>query len=72
LSHKNIVESRKAETTVYYRVRDPEVFELLDVARQIFNNQLLVTRSILEELEDENAGNDQGIDVKCPSPIRVS
>jgi len=72
LRHKNIVESRKAGTTVYYRVRDPEVFELLDVARRIFNNQLLFTRSTLEELEDENAGNDQDIDVKHASPIRVS
>ena len=48
LRHKNIVESRKAGTTVYYRVRDPEVFELLDVARRIFNNQLLVTRWTLK------------------------
>jgi len=56
----------------YYRVRDPEVFELLDVARRIFNNQLLVTRSTLEELEEENAENDQDIDVKRASPISVS
>ena len=64
MSHKNIIESRKAGTAVYYRVCDPEVFELLAIARQTLNNQPLVTRSILEELEDENAGNDQDIDVK--------
>ena len=54
LRHKSIVDSRKAGTTVYYWVRDPEVFELLDVARRIFNNQLLDTRSTLEQLEEED------------------
>jgi DNA-binding transcriptional ArsR family regulator len=58
LRHKNIVDSRKAGTTVYYTVRDPEVFELLDVARRIFNNQLINTRSTLEQLEKEKAHND--------------
>jgi len=53
LRHKNIVDSRKAGTTVYYWVRDREVFELLDVARRIFNNQLKDTRSTLEQLEEE-------------------
>ena len=54
LRHQNIVDSRKVGTTVYYRVRDPGVFELLDIARRIFNNQLLKTRSTLEQLEEEN------------------
>jgi len=55
LRHKNIVDSRKAGTTVYYRIRDLEILELLDVARRIFNNHLVSTRSTLEQLEDENA-----------------
>jgi len=54
LRHKNIVESRKAGTTVYYRVRDPEILELLDVARRIFTNHLISNRSTLEQLEEEN------------------
>jgi ArsR family transcriptional regulator len=53
LRNKNIVESRKAGTSVYYRVRDPAVFELLDVARRIFNSHLIDTRSMLEQLEEE-------------------
>ena len=53
LRNKKIVDSRKAGTTVYYSVRDPAVFELLDAARRIFNNQLLDTRSTLEQLEEE-------------------
>ena len=53
LRGKNIVEARKVGTTVYYSVRDPAVFELLDVARRIFNNHLIDTRSMLEQLADE-------------------
>lgn len=53
LRNKNIVRSRKAGTSVYYSVCDPAVFELLDVARRIFNNHLIDTRLILEQLEEE-------------------
>lgn len=53
LRSKKIVDSRKVGTTVIYWVRDSVVFELLDVARRIFNNQLLDTRSTLEQLEEE-------------------
>jgi len=55
LRSRNIVETRKVGTSVFYRVRDLEVFELLDTARRIFNNQLMVTQSMLEQLEDEEA-----------------
>jgi DNA-binding transcriptional ArsR family regulator len=53
LRYKSIVESRKSGTTVYYKVRDPAIFELLDVARRIFNNQIIKSRSTLEQLEEE-------------------
>lgn len=53
LRNRNIVESRKMGTSVYYSVRDPALFELLDVARTIFNNHLVDTRSILQQLEEE-------------------
>jgi len=53
LRNKNIVETRKVGTSVYYRVRDPAVFELLDVARKIFNSHLIDTRLLLEQLEEE-------------------
>ena len=57
LRHKSIVDSRKAGTTVYYWVRDSAVFDLLDAARRIFNNQLLDTRSTLEQLAQEKPGD---------------
>ena len=53
LRQKNIIEPRKVSTSVYYSVRDPAIFELLDVARIIFNNHLIDARSMLELLEDE-------------------
>ena len=53
LRNKNIVDTRKAGTSVYYSVRDPALFELLDVARKVFNNHLIDTRSMLEQLEEE-------------------
>lgn len=51
---KNIVVTRKEGSSVYYAVRDPAVFELLDVARRIFNNHLINTRDMLAELARED------------------
>lgn len=53
LRSRNIVEARKVGTSVYYRVRDPQLFELLDVARRIFNAHLIDTQSMLVQLEEE-------------------
>src|SRR5271165_155262 len=53
LRNANIVDSRKASTTVYYSVRDPMIFKLLDVAREIFNNQLVGTQEMLQQLSEE-------------------
>jgi DNA-binding transcriptional ArsR family regulator len=53
LRARNIVDDRKEGTTVYYRVRDPAVFQLLDVARAIFNNHLIDTQAMLQQLAEE-------------------
>ncbi len=53
LRNKNIVQARKAGTSVLYSVRDPQVFELLDMARRIFNNQLIDTQAMLAQLSEE-------------------
>ena len=53
LRTRNIVEDRKEGTTVYYQVRDPAVFQLLDIAREIFNNHLIDTQAMLQQLADE-------------------
>jgi DNA-binding transcriptional ArsR family regulator len=53
LRTRGIVSGRKNGRAVFYSVRDPKVFELLDVARQIFNAQLTDTQDLLKELVDE-------------------
>lgn len=53
LRNRNIVEAHKVGTSVFYHVRDPQVFELLDVVRRIFNAHLIDTQLMLEQLEEE-------------------
>ncbi len=53
LRSRSIVEDRKEGTSVYYRARDPAIFQLLDVAREIFNNQLIDTHAMLRQLAEE-------------------
>ncbi|HEY6203688.1 MAG TPA: metalloregulator ArsR/SmtB family transcription factor [Candidatus Limnocylindria bacterium] len=42
-----IVESRRADGTVYYWLRDPLVSELLDVGRRVFGKQVLELQDVL-------------------------
>jgi DNA-binding transcriptional ArsR family regulator len=53
LRTKGIVVGRKSGTSVYYRVRDARIFDLLDVAREIFNAHLIDTQALLGQLADE-------------------
>ena len=53
LRGKNIVGTRKEGTTVRYALRDALVGGLLDVARRIFNNQLIGTQAMLRQLQRE-------------------
>jgi DNA-binding transcriptional ArsR family regulator len=53
LRAKGIVVGRKNGTSVYYSVRDPKIFELLDVARDIFNRHLIDTQELLSQLAEE-------------------
>lgn len=56
LRSRNIVVGRKEGLNVYYSVRDTTVFRLLDVARQIFNNQLINVQGMLAELKVSAGG----------------
>jgi DNA-binding transcriptional ArsR family regulator len=53
LRGKNIVTPRKLGTTVRYALSDPLITKLLSVAREIFNNHLVDTRTMLRELQRE-------------------
>jgi DNA-binding transcriptional ArsR family regulator len=50
---RNIVIARKAGSGVFYSISDPALFELLDVAKEIFNNQLAGVRDMLAEMNDK-------------------
>ena len=53
LRGKNIVTPRKLGTTVRYALSDPLLTKLLSVAREIFNNHLIDTQTMLRELQRE-------------------
>jgi ArsR family transcriptional regulator len=70
LRAKNIVQTRKAGTSVYYSVRDPQIFVLLDVARDIFNSHLIDLQAMLEQqrLEDTAVVATDGSPALTPAP----
>jgi ArsR family transcriptional regulator len=63
LRARNIVEGRKKGTSVYYRVRDPQVFDMLDIARAIFNRHLID----LQAIADEDLAEDLAVDTVVAS-----
>jgi len=46
-----LVESRREGTSVYYRVDDPMVFELLEAGRAIIGRRLAEQQELLREIE---------------------
>lgn len=46
-----LVESRREGTSVYYRVDDARVFDLLETGRALITRQLTEQQSILQDLE---------------------
>jgi DNA-binding transcriptional ArsR family regulator len=54
LRARGLVISRKAGTLAYYTIRVPAVAELLRVAREILNQHLSDSQTLLRELRREN------------------
>ncbi|MBY0095515.1 ArsR/SmtB family transcription factor [Mesobacillus maritimus] len=52
LRNKNIVTGRKEGNQVIYSLRDPMIIQLLEVAKQIFNNHLVDAISMLDKMND--------------------
>ena len=52
LRKQGLLESRREGTSVYYRVRDPRIFQLLKVARQVLSSNLAETRDLLDGLSE--------------------
>lgn len=57
LRARTIVVTERRGTTVIYRVRDAELFELLDVARRLFNGHLENAIDMLRLAESEPVGD---------------
>jgi ArsR family transcriptional regulator len=53
LRGRNILATERRGTTIIYRVPEPELFELLDVARRIFNAHLSDTIDLLRLVDGE-------------------
>ena len=51
LRRQGLVETRRQGTTIYYRLKDPRVTQLLNVARQILTSNLAETRELLANLD---------------------
>jgi len=50
MRRQGVLETRRAGTSVFYHVKDPRLFQLLEVARQILSTQLQETSDLLGEL----------------------
>jgi len=55
LRQQGILDSRRAGTSVYYRIRDPRVSQLLAVARQILTSALTDSHTLLSDLAEPPA-----------------
>ena len=60
MRRQGLLVSRRAGTSVYYRVADERIFELLEVARQILTTRLQLSSALLDDLagvmSEEHAG----------------
>jgi ArsR family transcriptional regulator len=50
---KDLVVVRKEGAKALYAVRDPQIFQLLDLAKEMFDRHLIDSRAMLTELEQE-------------------
>ncbi len=76
LRGRNILTAERRGTTIIYRVADEDRFELLDVARRIFNAPLSDTIDLLRLAADETGAADgtrhkRAYTLRPPSPPRI-
>jgi ArsR family transcriptional regulator len=53
LRARNVVVARKEGNNIFYSVRDPLLFRILDAAREIFSNQLVDSQQMLSYVQEE-------------------
>jgi DNA-binding transcriptional ArsR family regulator len=52
LRRQGLVETRRQGTTIFYKLKDPRVTQLLKVAREILTSNLTETRELLDGLRE--------------------
>lgn len=65
MRRQGVLVSRRAGTSVFYSVRDPRMFQLLDTAKQILTSQLEDSRDLLGDLNAHDV-----VDVATTPPHR--
>jgi DNA-binding transcriptional ArsR family regulator len=64
MRRQGLLESRRAGSNVFYSVKDPRIFQLLEVAKQILTGQLEETTALLGDLSsvvfDESSRRPRG------------
>jgi ArsR family transcriptional regulator len=56
LRKQGLVAGRREGTSVYYRIKDPRILELLELAKTILAARLEDNRALLDDLADEDFG----------------
>jgi len=49
LRMKNLVDTRRAGNAIYYRLKDPQIADLLDAARRIFEAHVIQLQSLSQD-----------------------
>jgi ArsR family transcriptional regulator len=52
MRRQGLLESRREGTSVFYRVRDPRIFQLLETAKQLIGSHLEEAQALLGELDE--------------------
>jgi DNA-binding transcriptional ArsR family regulator len=52
LRRQGLLDTRREGTSIYYRVRDPRMFQLLEVARQVLTGSIAHTQELLDSLRE--------------------
>ena len=60
----NLVITRKEGSNVFYSIKDPTIFKLLDIAKVIFNNQLAGIRDLLNKINNKKGGRGSKNDLR--------
>jgi DNA-binding transcriptional ArsR family regulator len=55
MRRQGILEARKEGTSVFYRVRDPRIFQMLESARQVIGSHLEEANALLGELGESSS-----------------